>query len=581
MRERVLMFIIAGTLVFASYYGAAQSTAAGNPDRKWWKEAIVYQIYPRSFKDNNGDGIGDLKGIISKLDYIKSLGVTAVWLNPIYSSPNDDNGYDVSDYRNIMKDFGTMADFDSLLKGMHRRGIKLIMDLVVNHSSDEHEWFKQGRSSRNSPYRQYYHWWNAENGKPPYRYSLFDVNGDAWKYDSLTNAYYLHYFSSKQPDLNWENEKLRQEVFSIMRFWAEKGIDGFRLDAFQFAAKDTTFPAFPVGFEKQFTLYYAMQGNLHGYLQQMYKEVFSKYDLMSVAEGAGNSFTDAHNLVDSDRHELNMAYAFAGVDIAKPGGYSLVHFKEVFSRWDSAFRNNGWLSIFLSNHDQARLVSRFGNDSPAFRALSAEMLATFIMTMHGTPYYYNGDELGMTNIRFDDIRDYRDVQTLNAYKHEKNISGDLNTFMKLKAFESRDNGRTPFQWSNKPGAGFTSGNPWIKVNPNYVLINEEAENKDPNSVLNYFRKVVKLRKENLALVYGEYIVLDKDNPEVYAYTRTEYGEKLLILLNFTAHNANVNIGSDLKNATLLLSNFKAGSSITGLSVILRPYEAVIYKLPMH
>lgn len=266
---------------------------ADNTNQKWWKEAIVYQIYPRSFKDSDGDGIGDLKGIISQLDYIKSLGVTAVWLNPIYSSPNDDNGYDVSNYRSIMKDFGTMADFDSLLKGMHEHGIRLIIDLVVNHSSDEHEWFKQSRSSRTNPYRNYYHWWNTENGTPPYRYSLFDVNGNAWQYDSLTNAYYLHYFSKKQPDLNWENAKVRQEVFDIMEFWAEKGIDGFRLDAFQFAAKDTTFPSFPEGFQKNFTLYYAMQGNLHGYLQEMYNEVFSKYNVMSVAEGAGNSFTDA------------------------------------------------------------------------------------------------------------------------------------------------------------------------------------------------------------------------------------------------------------------------------------------------
>src|SRR5664279_3650148 len=406
MKQRLLLIVafIYGSLCSRVSFGQSKDSSLPQ-GRKWWKEAIIYQIYPRSFKDSDGDGIGDLKGIISKLDYIKSLGVTAVWLNPIYSSPNDDNGYDVSDYRNIMKDFGTMKDFDSLLAGMHARGIKLVMDLVVNHSSDEHEWFKQSRSSRTNPYREYYHWWNAEKGQPPYRYSLFDVNHDAWKYDSLTNAYYLHYFSRKQPDLNWENPKLRQEVYSIMKFWADKGIDGFRLDAFQFAAKDTTFPAFPQGFEKNFSQYYAMQGNLHGYLQQMYNEVFSKYDVMSVAEGAGNSFTDAHNLVDSSRHELNMAYAFEGVDIAKPGGYSLLHFKEVFSRWDSAFANNGWLSIFLANHDQARLVSRFGNDSPAFRDLSSKMLTTFIMTMRGTPFYYNGDELGMTNSEFGTIHD--------------------------------------------------------------------------------------------------------------------------------------------------------------------------------
>ncbi|MDB5150492.1 MAG: alpha,alpha-phosphotrehalase, partial [Mucilaginibacter sp.] len=417
----LIVFMLSSLLSYAQKTQGSTDTI----NRKWWKEAVVYQVYPRSFKDNDGDGIGDLKGIISKLDYIKSLGVDVVWLNPIYSSPNDDNGYDVSDYRNIMKDFGTMDDFDALLKGMHARGLKLVMDLVVNHSSDEHEWFKQSRSSRNNPYREYYHWWNAEKGKPPYRYSLFDVNHDAWRYDSLTNAYYLHYFSRKQPDLNWENPKLRNEVYGIMKFWADKGIDGFRLDAFQFAAKDTTFPAFPKGFEKNFTQYYGMQGNLHGYLQEMDREVLSKYNVMSVAEGAGNTFEDAHNLVDADRNELNMAYAFEGVDIAKPEGYSIIHLKQVFTKWDSAFAAKGWLSIFLANHDQARLVSRFGNDSPEFRAVSSKMLTTFLMTMRGTPYYYNGDELGMTNAGFTTIDDYRDVQTLNEYQRQKNIGADL------------------------------------------------------------------------------------------------------------------------------------------------------------
>lgn len=548
--------------------------------RKWWKEAIVYQVYPRSFKDSDGDGIGDLKGIISKLDYIKSLGVNAVWLNPIYSSPNDDNGYDVSDYRNIMKDFGTMADFDAMLKGMHNRGIKLVMDLVVNHSSDEHEWFKQSRSSRTNPYRDYYHWWNAERGKPAPRYSLFDVNHDAWRYDSLTNAYYLHYFSRKQPDLNWENPKLRQEVYNIMKFWADKGIDGFRLDAFQFAAKDTTFPAFPQGYEKNFMLYYAVGPHLHDYLKEMNREVLSKYDVMSVAEGAGNNMTDAHNMVDADRNELNMAYAFDGVDIAKPEGYTLLYFKEVFTRWDNEFAKKGWLSIFLANHDQARLVSRFGNDSPRFRQVSSKMLSSFIMTMRGTPYYYNGDELAMTNPGFDKIEDYRDVATLNEYQHQKNTGGDMKKYMERIKFECRDNGRTPFQWNSTPNAGFTSGTPWIKVNPNYKTINAAIQENDPNSCLNYFRKLVNLRKNNLALVYGKYTLLDKNNPNVYAYTREWEGIKMLILLNFSSANAKANIRLNTANAKVLLSNYKGGTVIymekDGIS--LRPYEAVICKL---
>jgi len=449
------------------------------------------------------------------------------------------------------------------------------MDLVVNHSSDEHEWFKQSRSSRTNAYRNYYHWWNSEKGKPPYRYSLFDVNHDAWRYDSPTNSYYLHYFSRKQPDLNWENPQLRKEVFDIMKFWADKGIDGFRLDAFQFAAKDTTFPEFPKGFEKNFVQYYAMGPHLHDYLQEMNREVLSKYDVMSVAEGAGNTYEDAHNLVDADRHELNMAYAFEGVDIAKdPKGYSLLHFKEVFSRWDSVFADKGWLSIFLANHDQARLVSRFGNDSPPFRESSSKMLTTFILTMRGTPYYYNGDELGMTNIRFDKIEDYRDKPTLNEYQYQKNIGGDIPQFMEKLKFSCRDNGRTPFQWDSSVNAGFSAGTPWIKVNPNYKTVNAATEEKDTNSCLNYFRKIVKLRKDNPVLVYGKYELLDKDNPNVYAYTRTRNGKRLLVLLNFTNKIATSNTGIDLSKAKILIDNY-ASPSLNGQ---LKPYEAVVYEL---
>lgn len=563
-----IVFLCSGNV-----FGQADTTH--KIDRKWWKEAVVYQIYPRSFKDNNGDGIGDLKGIISKLDYIKSLGVDVVWLNPIYSSPNDDNGYDVSDYRNIMSDFGTMEDFNVMLKGLHDRGIKLVMDLVVNHSSDEHEWFKQSRSSRTNPYREYYHWWNAENGKPPYRYSLFDVNHDAWRYDSLTNAYYLHYFSRKQPDLNWENPKVRQEVFDIMKFWADKGIDGFRMDAFQYAAKDTTFPAFPQGFEKNFTQYYGMVTGLHGYLQQMNKEVLTKYNVMTVAEGAGNTYEDAHNMVDADRHELNMAYAFDGVNIAKSSGYSLLELKQVFSKWDSVFADKGWLSIFLANHDQARLVSRYGNDSPGFREVSSKMLSTFLMTMRGTPYYYNGDELGMSNPGFTKIDDYRDVSLLNEYHYQLNIGGSIPDFLKEAQFSSRDNSRTPFQWDSSANAGFTTGTPWIKVNANYKTINVAAEEKDKNSCLNYFRKLTKLRKENLVLVYGKYTLLDKDNPKVYAYTRELNGKKMLIILNFTNTIAEIKTGYDLSNAKLVLSNYEGTGSDRSQ---LLPYQAVIYQL---
>lgn len=417
-----------------------------------------------------------------------------------------------------MKEFGSMEDFDALLKGLHQRDIKLIMDLVVNHSSDEHEWFKQSKSSRTSKYRNYYHWWDAERGKPNYRYSLFDINHDAWMYDSTTNSYYLHYFSRKQPDLNWENPVLRNEVYDIMKFWANKGIDGFRLDAFGFAAKDTSFPAFPKGYEKNFMAYYSMVPGIHDYLKEMNREVLSKYNVMSVAEGAGNSFEDAHNLVDAERKELNMAYAFEGVDIAKPEGYDLLHFKKTFSKWDSAFANKGWISIFLANHDQARMVSRFGNDSDSFREASAKMLNTFILSMRGTPYLYNGDELGMTNPGFTRIEQYRDMPTLNEYKSLVAKKGDIANLLKRKQFESRDNGRTPFQWDATENAGFSSGTPWLSVNKNYTQVNQTNQEKDENSVLNYCRKMIFLRKKIPVLVHGKYTLLQPNHPQVYAYT---------------------------------------------------------------
>lgn len=564
---------------------SAESTSAQNKfvktsqknDTKWWKEAVVYQVYPRSFKDSDGDGVGDLKGIISKLDYIKSLGIDAVWLNPIYTSPNDDNGYDISDYRQIMTDFGTMEDFDLLLKGMHERGIKLIMDLVVNHSSDEHEWFKQSRSSRDNKYRDYYHWWPAEKGKPPYRWSFFDVNSDAWKYDAQTDAYYLHYFSQKQPDLNWENPKLRQEIYEMMRFWLDKGIDGFRMDAFQFASKDTTWPELPKGYEKNIIKYYGVGPHLHDYLQEMNREVFSKYDIMTVAEGAGSTPEDAMLFVDPDRKELNMAYHFESVDIGKHiNDFGLVKYKDIFSRYDETFKDKGWLSIFLANHDQPRMVSKFGNDTPEFREISSKMLSTFVMTMRGTPYYYYGDELGMTNIRFDSIEDYHDVDTRNKYIGLKNKGGDLKAFLEGQKQTSRENGRTPFQWDTTKNAGFTTGKPWLKVNPNYTIINAEAQEKDPNSTLNYFRTLVQLRKKEPAFVYGKYTLLDRENPNVFAYIRELEGKKILVLLNFSEKKSAFNIGVSTSKSKIILDNYTGTKNLK--KNILRPFEAVIIEL---
>lgn len=587
--KKLFLFSFVSTVFAVSYGNNHQQTMSSansdttNLDRKWWKEAVVYQIYPRSFKDSDGDGVGDLKGITSKLDYVKSLGVDVIWLNPIYSSPNGDNGYDISDYKNIMQQFGTMNDFDTLLKGMHERGLKLVMDLVVNHSSDQHEWFKQSRSSRNNPYRNYYHWWPAEKDKPAKRYSFFDINSDAWQYDSATNAYYLHYFGDFQPDLNWENPKLREDIFNMMKFWFDKGVDGFRMDVIPFISKDTTFPPLPEKYHGDFISYYAHGPHLQEYLQQMNKEVLSKYDVMTVAEGIGITTDDANLLVDADRHELNMLYHFEGMGLGllpdqfkvpDPKGYDLIQFKNIYTKWDSIFENKGWGTVYLGNHDQPRMVTRWGNDAPEFRELSSKMLTTFLMTMRATPYYYNGDELGMDNIKFDKIEDYRDVESLNMYQQIKNKGGDLKAFLAAQKIMARDNSRTPFQWNDSNNAGFTTGMPWLSINPNYRTINVATEERDSNSCLNYFRKIVKLRKDNLVLVYGKYTLLDRNNKQVYAYTRELNGKKLLVLLNFSSTNTTANTGIDVSKAKILIDNYTSANNSNSL----RPYEAIVYEL---
>ena len=557
----------------------AQSNTPNNLEKKWWKEAVVYQIYPRSFKDSNGDGIGDLKGIISKLDYLKSLGIDAIWLNPIYESPNDDNGYDISNYREIMKDFGTMEDFDLLLKGMHERGIKLVMDLVVNHCSDEHFWFQESRKSRDNKYRNYFYWWPAEKGTPPYRWSWFDVNSNAWKYDAQTDSYYLHYFSKKQPDLNWNNPELRNEIYDLMRFWLNKGIDGFRMDAFQFISKDDSFPELPKeihGNVTEIIKYYGNGPHLHDYIQEMNQEVLSKYpDVMTVAEGAGDSPEAAMKFVDPDRKELNIAYHFESVDIGNHVlDFGLVKYKNIFSSYDKVFKNKGWLSIFMANHDQPRMVSKFGNDTEKYRELSSKMLSTFVFTMRGTTFYFNGDELGMSNIRFENIEDYNDVETRNRYQYLKENNGDVNAYLEDRKQTSRENGRTPFQWNSEINAGFTFGKPWLKVNSNYKTLNADNQENDLNSTLNYFKKLVQIRKNNLTLVYGNFEIIDAENPDIFAYTRELNGEKLLVVLNFTDKKVKLNSSFELNKSKVLLGNYSASSK----DGFLNPYESVIFKL---
>ena len=557
---------------------SATDSVASAKKLDWWKETVVYQLYPRSFQDSNGDGVGDLRGIISRLDYLKSIGVGTVWLNPIYGSPNDDNGYDISNYRAIMKDFGTMADFDELLKGMHARGIKLVMDLVVNHSSDEHAWFKSARSSRTSPYRDYYYWWPAEKGTPPARYSTFDVKQNAWAYDAPTKSYYLHIFSRKQPDLNWNNPKLRQEVYGIMRFWLDKGIDGFRMDAFQFVAKDPSFPPMPGLNEKNFGNAYNHGPHLHDYLQEMNREVLSKYPVMTVAEGAGRNPAEAMLFVDPARKELNMTYHFDAVGVGNGSDtYKLTDLKRVFTRWDSAFAQKGWQSIYLGSHDQPRIVSKFGDDRPAFRSPSAKLLNTLILSMRGTPYCYNGDELGMTNIKFNTMADYRDVAALNGYQLLKSQGGNQAAYIKSLQRFSRDNSRTPFQWSAAANAGFSTGIPWIKVNPNYPTVNEAAENQDPNSVLNHFRRAMAVRKAHRVLIYGQYQLLDAANPHIYAYTRTLGPEKALVVLNFSAEKRAWALPAGLTpSGQPWLNNYAAFAA--GQTLALQPWQAVVVSL---
>jgi oligo-1,6-glucosidase len=500
-----------------------------------------------------------------------------VWMNPFFESPLVYNGYDVADYRAIHPRYGTMEDFQTMLDGFHERDIKFVLDVVVNHSSNEHEWFKQASSSRDNKYYNYYHWWPAEKGEPPYRHSLFDPEG-GWDYVEAVDAYYLHTFAEEQPDLNWENPELRQEVYDIMKFWAEKGVDGFRLDAFQFASKDTTFPEFPEGHEKDFIKWYGMRPQLHDYLKEMYQEVMEPYDVFAVAEGAGSTFQDAHDLVDADRKELQTAYHFEYVDMSRtPDGYELSAFKDVFTRWDSAFAEKGWIAIFLSNHDNARLVNRFGNPSPEFRTPSTQMLNTFLLSMRGTPYTYYGDEIGMTNIDMPNIEEYVDVAAKGEYKAALSANKDMKKFMEVLNYSSRENGRTPMQWNDSEYAGFTTGTPWKKVNDNHKIINVEAQNEDPNSILNHFRKMTKVRKDHSVLVYGKYELLEREHPTVYAFTRTLDKEQMLVLLNFSKEKSSIKLSQFKDFSKVVINNYEALTVNAG-EVDLLPYQAVILKI---
>lgn len=552
-------------------------------EKKWWKESVVYQIYPRSFKDSNGDGIGDINGITSKLDYLKELGIDVIWLSPVYKSPNDDNGYDISDYRDIMDEFGTMEDFDKLLNEAHKRNIKILMDLVVNHTSDEHKWFVESRKSRDNKYRDYYIWREGKDGKEPNNWgSIF--GGSAWQYDENTNMYYLHLFSKKQPDLNWENETVRNEIYDMMKWWLDKGIDGFRMDVISMISKDQKFPD---GKNGDFGPYSIHGPRVHEFLKEMNKEVLSKYDIMTVGETAGVTIDEAKKYAGFDSNELNMVFQFEHMDLDNNKDYKwndepvkLTKLKEVMGKWQTELEGEAWNSLFWNNHDQPRVVSRFGNDSDEYREVSAKMLGTCLHMMKGTPYIYQGEELGMTNIYFNSIDEYNDIESINAY-NELVGSGKVSKekMMSYLRYKSRDNARTPMQWSDDENAGFTTGKPWMTINPNYVKINAQNEVSDSNSVFNYYKKLIKLRKENDIIVYGNYKPILEESEEIFAYIRELENKKLLVLCNFTKNVTSAEIPAGLlnKDAKLLISNYSCEDlDKNSKDIKLKAYEARVY-----
>lgn len=556
-------------------------------NEKWWKNAVVYQIYPRSFKDSNGDGIGDLEGIYEKLDYLAELGIDVIWMSPVYKSPNDDNGYDISDYQDIMDDFGTMDDFDRVLKKAHSLNIKIMMDLVVNHTSDEHKWFIESKKSKDNPYHDYYMWADPDkNGNPPNRWeSCF--SGSAWEYVESVGQFYLHSFSRKQPDLNWDNPKVREEVFKMMTWWCDKGIDGFRMDVISMISK---YPGLPDGPENGngYTGNTSCDGpNIHKYLREMNEKVLSKYRLITVGECPGVNAEQAKKYANIDGSELDMIFQFEHVSgsALKPCHHgkwdgeamTMPELRANFTKWQKDLEGCAWNSLFLSNHDQPRCVSRFGNDSEQYRELSAKMLATMTHFQKGTPYVYQGEELGMTNAYMENIADYRDIESLNAYKElttKENIPAK--TVMGYIKAVGRDNARTPMQWDASDNGGFTSGTPWLQVNKNYKTINAAAQVNDPDSVFAYYKKLIALRHTNEVMVNGVYDVLIPDYPQIYAYTRTLGDKQLLVLCNDSDTNAAIpaEIQEKIHAAkNILIQNYKDTDEST-----LRPYEAVVYAL---
>ncbi|WP_350020036.1 glycoside hydrolase family 13 protein [Priestia flexa] len=551
-------------------------------EKKWWKEAVAYQIYPRSFKDSNGDGIGDIQGVISKLDYLKDLGIDVIWICPIYQSPNDDNGYDISDYQDIMSDFGTMADFDELLEEVHKRDMKLIMDLVINHTSDEHPWFVEARFSKDNPYRDYYIWHEGNDGNEPNNWeSIF--NGSAWEFDDETKEYYLHVFSKKQPDLNWENKAVRQELYNMVNWWLDKGIDGFRVDAISHIKKVPGFPDLPnpegLDYVPSFEGHMNRPG-IQEHLSELKEETFAKYDIMTVGEANGVTWDDADEWVGAESGKFDMIFQFEHMGLWDKGEsepLDLVQFKTILTNWQKGLAQiGGWNALYLENHDHIRSINKFG--SMKYREESAKCLAALYFLMQGTPFIYQGQELGMTNVKFDRIEDYNDVGMINYYRIQRAKGQDHEEIMKVIWETGRDNSRTPMQWDRTKNAGFSTGTPWMKVNPNYVDINVEKQISDEESILNFYKKLVALRKQHEVFVYGTYDLLLENHPAIYAYTRTLDEKKAIVICNVSSKQQEFKLPKEVKvkEEELLIHNYQVATDEMVQEFTLQPYETRVY-----
>jgi alpha-glucosidase len=545
---------------------------------KWWKEAVAYQVYPRSFMDSNGDGIGDLQGMISKLDYLKDLGIDVIWICPMYKSPNDDNGYDISDYQDIMDEFGTMADFDQLLAETHKRGMKLIIDLVINHTSDEHQWFIESRESQDSPKRDWYIWRDGKDGAEPNNWeSIF--GGSAWEYDEKTGQYFLHIFSRKQPDLNWENKEVRTSLYDMINWWLDKGIDGFRVDAISHIKKEEGLKDMPNPEGLQYVSSFDKHMNVDGiqtFLEELKEETFAKYDIMTVGEANGVSIEEADLWVGEEQGKFNMVFQFEHLDLwdSEKKALDLAKLKKTFTRWQKGLEGHGWNALFIENHDKARIVSTWGDDKEYWRE-SATALAAMYFLMQGTPFIYQGQEIGMTNVQFPSIEDYDDVAIKNLYKIRRENGVPHQEIMDFIWATSRDNSRTPMQWNDSANAGFTTGNPWLGMNPNYTEINVESQLKNPDSILHFYKKMIEMKKANDIFTYGTYDLVLDDHEQIYAYTRTLDNEQAIVISNISAEPAAFEfVGFPLESSKLVLHNYQVEEH--GSSFTLKPYETRVY-----